>query len=318
MDEPKGDISLDGQSVWDTDHWEPLRLTAAQVVRAVKDGWGLEAQAPLRYLAEGLMNHSWQCSSAAGEFVVRVVRPDIDADQLDREHRVVRALSRDVPEVVVPVPGRNGDTVQSYEGINVVLYPYVAGQLANSVPQELWEHKAAALLARIHRTGLRLVDHPPERESIWSAVRPIVLRELGLERIADSVEYLDCEERRLADWATGLQNVHLGIVHGDFNSRNLILRDDDIVAVIDWESCREDLVLLEASQLSSECFATYLESGGPAEPEDVQRFPGFARLNTMANLYFAVEHGARHGQAGPNAERLLKDVVAELRALPTV
>src|SRR5262249_10149199 len=82
MDEPKGDISLDGQSVWDTDHWEPLRLTAAQVVRAVEASWGLRAQAPLRYLAEGLMNHSWQLSAKAGEFVVRVVRPDIDANQL--------------------------------------------------------------------------------------------------------------------------------------------------------------------------------------------------------------------------------------------
>jgi Ser/Thr protein kinase RdoA (MazF antagonist) len=317
MDEPKGDISADGRSVWDTDHWEPLRLTAAQVVDAVMAGWGLQAEAPLRYLAEGLMNHSWQLSTAAGEFVVRVVRPDIDTTQLHREHWIVSALHRSVPEVVVPLPGCDGDTVQTYEGIDLVLYPYVAGQLANSVPQERWEHDAASLLARIHLAGLPLTERKG-RNSVWSTVRPVLLRELDRNRIARAVDYLDREERRLTDWVAKLENVRIGIVHGDFNSRNLILRNDRIVAVIDWESCHADLVLAEASTLSPECFATYLESGGPAQPEDARRFPGFARLNTMANLYFAIEHGVEHGHAGRNAVQVLGDVVAELHELPTV
>lgn len=312
-----GDISKDGQSVWDTDHWAPLRLAAVQIIDAVKAGWGLEAEAPLRYLAEGLMNHSWHLSTGAGEFVVRVVRPDIDAAQLHREHRVVAALRRSVPEVVVPLPGCDGDTVQTYEGINLVLYPYVAGQLANSVPKERWEHHAASLLARIHQAGLPLAERKG-RNSIWSTVRPVVLRELDRNRIAGEVDYLDRERRRLAEWVAKLVHLRIGIVHGDMNSRNLILRNDRIVGVIDWESGHEDLVLAEASTLSPECFATYLESGGPAQPEDARLFPGFARLNTMANLYFALEHGVEHGHAGRNAEQLLRDVVAELQELPTV
>jgi hypothetical protein len=67
MDGPnQGDVSADGESVWDTDHWEPLRLTADQIVHAVDKGWGLQANSPPRYLAEGLMNHSWHLSTVAG------------------------------------------------------------------------------------------------------------------------------------------------------------------------------------------------------------------------------------------------------------
>lgn len=175
-----GELFSDGTRVWGSaGTWDRLWLRAADVMAAAGDRFGLTVGKPV-LLADGLMNQTWRLTTDSGRFVLRVIRPDLPVEEVRYEHDITAHLRERIPEVVVPVPGVDGDTVQRWEAVLVVVFPFVDGTLAVTWPATVWEPWAAATLARLHRAGLDLgVGQRPgarrvdQESTLWATVGPV-------------------------------------------------------------------------------------------------------------------------------------------------
>jgi Ser/Thr protein kinase RdoA (MazF antagonist) len=326
-----GELSGEGTHVWGSgDSWDPLWLLADEVITAARDRYGHSAERPV-LLADGLWNQSWRLSTPDGAFVLRVIRPDLDVDQIRYEHETTARLQVQIAEAVVPLPGVDGDTVQHWGELLVVLFPFIAGTTAASLPAPLWERQAARILGRIHRAGVLadLQQRPgasrvDEQPTIWSTLGPMLWDCLDRnEETVDLLRGIDTEAATLDRWSTEAmapQVLTIGAVHGDFNPRNLLVDDHRIVAVLDWETVQLDAQIVDladvllAADRPAEYWRAYREAGGPVEESELELVPGLARRQALLELQFAVD-GA--GRAKPQALRKLREVTAALRTLPT-
>jgi Ser/Thr protein kinase RdoA (MazF antagonist) len=319
-----GDLSADGTHVWGGHTWEPLSLVSGEVVDAARVCFGRDASAPPTFMTEGLMNESWRIDSPDGAYVLRVSRSDLSREQVRYEHAVTGQLHDTVREVVAPLLGRDGETLQTWQGRDLSLFPYIDGVLGTDVePATRWQ-QAATILARIHRASTSLaVGRPPdqsrmvdEQPTMWSTVRPVLERELPpTAEVGKLLSFFDSEAAALEAWLDSLRRsgrqLRRGVVHGDFNPRNMIFSQDRLVALIDWEHCHLDALAYETAGVALEApdplafWRAYLDADGPLNADDIDLFDGFARIGTLTGLYFTTDGGDR---AKPWAIEILREV----------
>ncbi|MGH2559203.1 MAG: phosphotransferase enzyme family protein [Thermomicrobiales bacterium] len=326
-----GDLSADGLHYWDGNiwGWQPLWLAPDEVVSAAR----MPFERPVtdvHFLAAGLLNQSWRLDADDGVYVLRVSRLERSREQVAYEHAFTRELMKRVDVVVPPLKGRNGESIQQWRGWTLSLFPFIEGVSGSAIDAEVLVQQAAAILARIHRAsldhvrfgrrpGFRSIDEHPRW--IWFTVKPILTRDLGGTEDFDALcRALDREIAELDRWLDGLDAARRPLsratVHGDFNPRNLIFRDNRLVAVIDWDECRVEPVAWEVAQvglgspdIAPDAFwRTYLDAGGPLVPEGVELLGGFARMGALSELRWTV----KSGQATPHAIKQVRDVAAAL------
>lgn len=327
-----GDLSAGRTRAWDGNYWQPLWLVPGDVIRVVRECFDIAATSA-SLLHEGLLNQSWRVDAGEESWVLRVSRPERSRGQVAYEHAFLRELRKEFELVVVPHPGRNGGTVQYQRGRLVSLFPHVHGVSGATTSRWVRGPQAARALARIHRIGVRRLDRPQrpgfrsvhERPRwIWTAVRPVLARALaGTPDLGDLFAIFDREVAELDAWldhvCTSRRPLVRGLVHGDFNPRNLLFDDERLVAVLDWDECRMDLLAWEVAQVA---FATdgiaprafwdaYLDAGGPLGIEDLGLLGGFARMGMLSEVQWAVDHG----RAAPHALAVLRDVAGGLARL---
>ena len=113
----------------------------------------------------------------------------------------------------------------------------------------------------------------------------------------------------------------VGMVHGDYNPRNLLTDTRGVVAVLDWETVQLDVLAAEvaAAVFTAERPAAYWKAyrgaGSPLDAGDLALLPGLARRQTLLELRFAVDDA---GRVKPQAVRKLREVTASLSRLPAV
>lgn len=328
-----GELSPDGSHVWGSaDTWDRVWLRAADVVAVAGARFGLTVGEPV-LLAEGLWNQSWKLRAASGRFVLRVIRPDLPLEQVRYEHNLNARLRERVSEVVAAVPGSDGDSVQTWGDVLVVVFPFVDGTVAASLPAAVWEPWAATMLARLHRAGLDLgvgqrpgalrVDQQP---SLWSTVGPVLSEQLdATPETVGLLHGLDAEAAALDQWVQETAGAGrlgaVGVVHGDYNPRNLLTDTRGVVAVLDWETVQLDVLAAEVAsavftaERPAAFWRVYRDAGGPLEDSHLDLLPGLARRQALLELQFAVDDA---GRVKPQAVRKLREVTADLRRLPAV
>lgn len=325
-----GDLSADGIKVWGGHQWAPLWLLQCEIVEAAHVCFGRNVAAPPTFMTEGLMNQSWRVAAHEGAYVLRVSRPELSRESVDYEHAIVGQLHQEIGEVVPALAGSGGETLQLWRGRVLSLFPYIDGTLGTDVEPAIRWRQAASILARIHRvsTSLGLSQHADharaviDQPTMWSRVRPVLERDLARScDVGELLRFFDDEAADLETWLESVRSagreLRRGIVHGDFNPRNLLFRNDRLVAVIDWESCHVDVLAYEAALALKApdplaFWRTYLDAGGPLTVEDIDLLSGFARIDTLAGLYFTTDGGDR---SKPWAIDILRDVASDVRRL---
>lgn len=327
-----GDLSAGRTRAWDGTFWQPLWLVPGDVIRVVRECFDLPATSA-SLLPEGLLNQSWRIGAGEEAWVLRVSRPERSRGQVAYEHAVIRDVREEFEFVVVPHAGRNGATVQYQRGRLVSLFPHVHGVSGAATTPRVRGPLAAKALARLHRIGVRRPDRPQrpgfrsvhERPRwIWTAVRPVLAQALaGTTDLGDLLAILDREVAELDGWlddlSTSRRPLTRGLVHGDFNPRNLLFDDDRLAAVLDWDECRMDLLAWEVAQVAFAAdgmpprafWDAYLDAGGPLGTEDLDLLGGFARMGALSEVQWAVDYG----RAAPHALAVLRDVAGGLARL---
>jgi homoserine kinase type II len=193
------------------------------------------------------------------------------------------ALSARLREVVAPLTGRAGRTSLALDGRVASLLPFIDGAPADA-SCESHRLAAARALGRIHRAGagLALPARPrlrPLRDGEWPS--PDTPAELAAwdSTIAQEREWAISFVAALA----AERPLETSLVHGDFFPGNVLVADDRVVGVIDWEEAQADWPVWDlACAIGEFCsvgddldratcdrFArAYRDAGGTASPDD--------------------------------------------------
>jgi aminoglycoside phosphotransferase (APT) family kinase protein len=175
------------------------------------------------------------------EFVMRIYAFELDAWR--KEQALHRLLADAVPSPCVVYSGFEPSVFPQ----PVTVFEYIEGEslrdglVAGRAPATSLLRRLGGSLAHIHahpydRTGsldenLRVVDDlPPFEDWIDLFLNARARARLGADVVTRYQAYVrdsGSELARIASWTT--------LVHGDFRPTNVLVRGDDLVAVIDWE-----------------------------------------------------------------------------------
>jgi len=266
--------------------------------------WDLPQDVAGTLLPGGYHNEIIRC----GDVVIRLEQRE--PASVAWEHELLAWLRPEVPEVVAPLPAKDGSTFLVLDGCIASVLPYVDGTPAEGTA-------AADVLARIHARGSawpRLRERPGrpayaaldwERNDWWD-----------WSTVPSSPELVRARERTEA-WLASEPALVRTPIHGDPAQQNFLARDG-IVGVIDWEWARIDWPAIEVANaawsFSEDDRVAFLDvyraAGGPAEL-DVAVGVEARRVHLLAN---ALSH---YTLANGRPDRDWIDyLLRELRALP--
>jgi Ser/Thr protein kinase RdoA (MazF antagonist) len=239
-----------------------------------------------------------------GDVVVRVEARE--PASVAWEHELLAWLAPEVPEVVAPLPMRDGSTFAVVEGRVVSVLPFVDGSPATGLA-------AAPVYARIHARGATWPGRRPrpgrpgyadldwERNDWWDW--SVVPKPPELVRAYDLTRA----------WVSSAPPLVVTPVHGDPAAQNVLARDGRVAGVIDWEWARLDWPAVELA-LAAWTFAederpafvaAYRDAGGPGETLALAEG---RRLQLLVNALYSLTHGGDGDWIGY--------LLAELRKLP--
>jgi Ser/Thr protein kinase RdoA (MazF antagonist) len=214
-----------------------------------------------------------------GEFVVRVEQAD--AASVSWEHALLRFLADEIEQVVAPLAALDGATFYVDGDHLVSVFPFLEGEGLRS-REALFREQLPVLLARLHgradawpvteqRPGVpSLRDRDWDRNDWWDW--SLIDKPTSLARAFDE----------LREWVAGAGELRVCAIHGDFHTGNILVRDERVVGVVDWQYSRRDWPALELAgvvwdlswdgtsttidhALRDELVQRYVDAGGPAE-----------------------------------------------------
>lgn len=194
--------------------------------------WNIELSTPFEPLAT-IRNLVFR----SGHYVVREAHAA--PGNVAWEHELLTFIAPDVPEVVPPLPARDGSTCLVRKGAVVWVQPFVEAEPAKrSDPAVI--AAIPRLLARIHlacgdwpnvrpRPG-----RPALREQDW------VVNETWDWKVLERTPLLEDAYAFALDWLASPPALIQSPIHADFHTDNLLASDGRIAAVLDWEFARLD------------------------------------------------------------------------------
>lgn len=202
-------------------------------------------------VTEGLLNRGYRLSTTLGNFFLKHYLDGNEA-VIARQHRATVRLDELGVPVASPVADGQGRTVAVLGGRCFGLYPWVEGRHREGA--ELSADQSArlgALLGLVHTSLARV--HPPVQQPLThetadpQTTHELIDELLGLvrgqrpreefdelaeQRLIERRGLLDrWAHRRPAEWSAPTT----GWVHGDFHPLNVLYRDTEPVAIVDWD-----------------------------------------------------------------------------------
>lgn len=198
----------------------------------------------------GAYNLNVLLSTPKGPFVARVYRPWVTPLRLEALHRLKCELKAQLP-VVLPLPTADGRTVAPFDGRVLELEPFVP----NSGAVESWARyeEAFSLLGSLHGALAEFGSGPlaaalpapkvenygsPETLISWTKATRQRIRELARPDVPDALELCEMSLsflNQVQNWWPNVNGLPRGLVHGDFGVGNLLWRQDEVVAVCDFD-----------------------------------------------------------------------------------
>jgi Ser/Thr protein kinase RdoA (MazF antagonist) len=188
----------------------------SEMLGAVERHWRLEVD----HGAPHVRLHGGEESVAyrVGNHVVRIGPPWRTEEDTEWCHGVAAAAAVNIPEAVAPRTTSDRRTIVRVDGRLVSVWPFVDGEWADEEDPRL-PAQVAGLLARLHRALARFRPPPRPNPSATLAEAP------------------DLADADLDEWliAFDRDNRNRQPLHGDFYRGNMLVKDGQIVGVLDWD-----------------------------------------------------------------------------------
>ncbi len=292
-----------------------------KVIRNILDNWHLGKVLSVLRIRQGFANHNFKVVTGLGQYVLRLCRQR-EAEDLLPEVELARVLVRHGIPTPLPLPDRHGKAIVVTPAGPAVLFPWVEGVHPPPGPGMLRE--AGRLLGRLHSVPGREVPRRP------NTLQPESCRQLVAG--TGSGPCLD-EDLRHA-WLTIFREVspHLdpklphGPVHGDLFPDNLLVREGEIVALLDLEEFAWDVLLFDVGMtLNGFCFrgnrydrraaglllAAY-EEVRPFTAAERRCLDAWVRWSALAMACWHIRDCQRHGPQPGQPQRIRELILRSL------
>ena len=221
----------------------------AELRNMIAEQFNIGSITATKYLG-GTYNLNMLLETRLDTYVMRVYRPWVTYERLTVLHHIKQELHKNAFPIALPIADKIGETIFSYQD----RYVEVEHFIPHDSVMETWQHYeiAFSLLAKLHTCFATKLQHmhivPP---LVANYGTPVVLlawmlqteerirqstdnenTRLALAFCADTVQLLT----RIQTWwnETG-HRLPQQMMHGDCGTGNLLFRDEQIVAILDFD-----------------------------------------------------------------------------------
>lgn len=313
----------------------------------------------VQQLAGGEWKTLFRLDGSQPSVVVSICHRSATTESVQYEHRFVEYLSASLPQVPVPLRSNDGRSFFVHDGRIVVLYPLMPGTMSD---RTLARIPAAQLLAHYHQLALAYPDQAPRPGQTawwamdwhsntawdWPALNEL-LKSTPATHSGPAQRFWDggghwaaeiaarstqiAEERSafqnwLAQLAASERKLLSAPIHDDYHDNNLLAEGERITALLDWDGCHPDWLILDLSvatwefckekqhntiniQHAQAFLQAYAAAGGPIATELFDLVVPFIRCRRMIEILSTL-HGISTGEAWneDHAEYMLHNLLA--------
>lgn len=238
--------------------------------------YGLDPIIQVGRLTGGEWKVLYRLTTARQALVVSISHPTTTIASVQYEHAFLHYLHSYLSEVPLPIAARDGSTWFVEAGRIVTLLPLMPGQIVDRDRSRL---PAARLLARYHQVALTYPERTPRPDVPawyaadwdqlwdWSGMQRLLhstptapdktiqhFWQAGAKWTAEIVarrEQITQERSAIRQWMHQLAQsdppLLLAPIHDDYHRKNLLLTGDTVTALLDWDGCHPDWLLLDLS-----------------------------------------------------------------------
>lgn len=277
----------------------------ADVLRAVEAAWSLELSGVAAPLHRGQESVAFRL----GAVVLRIGPAWRSEEEAEWCYAVASEVSRHYPLALAPLRTARGSATIRVGGHPVSLWPFVDATAAETGNGTQARH-AAQVLAGLHSALSRVTMPPRPPVSATTTAVP------GLDDAQLDVWLAEFHRHR----------PYAHPLHGDYYVGNVLVREDRIVAVLDWDeafvgppemelawaACEWGDVLQHGNLDEARVFVhAYLPHGGTADELDDEAMAQLYRSRLRWELAYEEANSGRHEEL-PGPERLYRDRQREL------
>lgn len=250
------------------------------LIETIRARYDLEPIAQLSPLTGGEWKQLWRLDGKDRSYVVSISHPTTTVESIAYEHQLLRYLNPQLPQIPAPLLAQDGSTYFIDQGRIVSLLPLMPGAMADEDEVRL---PAARFLAAFHRVGLTYPDRaarpdvPPWHEWDWCADEwPLITAALAstpatttlaahrfwqgtgewASQIIERREQIANERAYFQQWLTDLahsdRHLTTGPQHDDFHGNNLLAEGETVTALLDWDDCHPDWLVLDVANATWE------------------------------------------------------------------
>jgi len=333
-----------------------MTLPASPLVETLQQRYALGPVTGVRVLTGGEWKTLLRLDCQQSSYVVSICHPSATVASVAYEHAFLRYLQPRLPEAPAPIVAGDGSTffIDNDSGRIVVLFPLWPGELAESSAR----FAAAQLLARFHRIGVAYPDQSPRPdvpawcewdwgETYWPLVQAMLTAQsttaiASVQRFWEAGEWaaqivarreqIVQERDHCQQWMTALAHsaraVTWGPIHDDYHHNNLLTEGNTICALLDWDGCHPDWLVLDLSNAlwefcledelhrlnlshAQEFLAGYRTANGPVPSAEYDLIIPFIRCRRMIEVISALQ-GVITGEAwdAGHAEYLVHNLLS--------
>ena len=331
-----------------------------RLAETIQARYGLEPIIQGSPLSGGEWKTLWRLTGTQQSYVVSVSHPTASLESIAYEHRLLSYLHTALPQVPMPLLATDDSSYFLDEGQLISLYPFMPGEMADSSQVRL---SAARLLANFHEVGQRFPDQaprpgvPPRHAWDWCATEwPLIEEALASSLTATSgigqrfwqaagewaspirerQGQIKAERAYFQQWLAELTHTSptltSGLVHDDYHDNNLLAEGEQITALLDWDDCHPDWLVLDLSNgmwefchvgeildiTAARAFLqAYTEAGGPVKPAEFALLIPFIRCRRMIEVMVSLRGMVTGGPWDESPDYLVHNLLS-LENLRTV
>jgi homoserine kinase type II len=294
--------------------------------------WPIPEPCSLRLVTNGINNATQVLETSAGSYILRTYGQDRSVEHIRYELSVLRLLqAKNLPfQIPAPIPTATGELFAVLSGTIVTMSPYLPGSIPQNDNLEQTSAAGHALaelvktLAEVHVNYSQLAPFPPSNDFAGWAGVPVepadLIQKLPLTREKQK-QILGLLEKTQTAAPSLYKTLPQQIIHRDYDQSNILMEENVVTGVLDFEFCGPDLRILDLAYALSQWSFELWNTGGEwpvidalgkgymerqsLKVTELEMLPEVLRLRATTSLFFRF---GRYQQGLDNSETLLEHI----------
>ncbi|MBN1792599.1 homoserine kinase [Candidatus Woesearchaeota archaeon] len=217
-----------------------ITLLGAKDFRDILSGYDAGSYRSHKHIPWALQNTVYLLKTTRGRYVLKILE-ESDVDFFKYQLRIIDYASRKKLPVARMIKSLDGKELIIHEGKRMCLQKFIDG----TEPRKYTPALIADIATKSGRLSKALMRLKLNRRYIW--IKDHQFKPKGPRRsIVEGINILKEEQELLKELkAIDRGKLRRSVIHGDLHGVNLLVKDDKLLAIIDWDDCHEDYLAQE-------------------------------------------------------------------------